>query len=255
MKYIKWKYFKPTALYVGVVFALELIVYMLFFSRTTGKSLEHFERFFERNSVIFTGVVLLFLLAILMSRTSVREKVLNETKSKLTIKYLYLIPFGIILSVCGSMFSSLFYRWETTAIYSSHILIQIGALVVLAPLVEEILFRCLTYKVIKNDHSVTIAMVISTILFTIVHLSNPQQASFDVILGVFLVCVYEIYNDLKATILAHAITNLTSIICAAYGLNITIESKLVVSIVSVTSLLLSLYFLYVLNKGKEQESE
>lgn len=257
MKNIKMKfaYVKPTIFYIGIALIVQSILMGIFSKTHPHKTIQYFNNFMESHAVIITTITLLFMFAILISRKSVRKVFREQTSNKLTYKYLYLVVFGVVLSICGSLFASLFINPNTnvSSTYNGTLPLKILGLVILAPLVEEVLFRGLTYIKIKEDMGVTVAMAISTVLFTLVHLSDLKQASFDMVLGLCLIAVYEIYHDLKATILTHLVCNLTSVICNEMNWTIHQSSKIITILLSVLPILLALYELNALNRGENNE--
>jgi membrane protease YdiL (CAAX protease family) len=97
------------------------------------------------------------------------------------------------------------------------------AAVVLAPLVEELFFRGLCLRAIEKRFGTTVAVVGSTILFTIPHFTNPSLAGtvvlFSVIgmVGLFLALLVVRTKRLGPAILAHAAFNAVGVIGVLAG--------------------------------------
>lgn len=88
--------------------------------------------------------------------------------------------------------------------------------VILAPLFEEIVFRGIIQKgMINNGFNPTNAIIISSIIFGLVH-ANPWQFVGAGLLGYVLGLVYHKTNSLLLPILLHAFNNLTSVITTEY---------------------------------------
>lgn len=86
------------------------------------------------------------------------------------------------------------------------------ATVIMAPLVEELVFRGVTlYYAQKMTRHFWIANVFQAILFGIGHM-NLVQGCYAFVLGVVMGCIYYKYRSLKATILLHAGFNLVGTI-------------------------------------------
>lgn len=80
------------------------------------------------------------------------------------------------------------------------------ATIFLAPLVEEILFRGIAYKAIRDRGHPQLALAASAILFGIIHLNAPILIPI-IMLGVVLALLYERSGTLLAPITAHATFN------------------------------------------------
>ena len=83
--------------------------------------------------------------------------------------------------------------------------------VVVAPIVEENVFRGGIYRFFKGRTPITIALVISGILFGLVH-GNLQSLPGLIAVGICLGMAYELSVSLKVPIFFHAFFNLNSII-------------------------------------------
>lgn len=84
--------------------------------------------------------------------------------------------------------------------------------VILAPLMEEMLFRGLTIQILKRTGWRFWAVnLIQAALFGVFHL-NLIQGIYAFVLGFFLGFIYETYGSLKAPMLLHALFN----ICGSY---------------------------------------
>lgn len=80
------------------------------------------------------------------------------------------------------------------------------ALVVVAPLTEELLFRGLILRGFLKRYSVRKAILVSALLFGLIHM-NPWQALGGGIIGVFLGWLYVRTGSLVPCIAAHAVNN------------------------------------------------
>ena len=103
------------------------------------------------------------------------------------------------------------YTQTEQAIYGSSIVIQIMAAGIIAPIVEELVFRGLVYKRLTKITDIKIAAVLSAVLFGVYH-NNWVQAPYAFIIGLLAVFLYERYKSVVAPILFHMSANLTSVI-------------------------------------------
>ena len=79
--------------------------------------------------------------------------------------------------------------------------------IVVAPLLEEFLFRGILYRFMKRPFGMGPSIVISSILFAIVH-KNTLSFFPLLFLGVFLAVSYERTGDLRTSIFMHGFFNL-----------------------------------------------
>lgn len=81
--------------------------------------------------------------------------------------------------------------------------------IILAPIVEEILFRGCFYRFLKGKLSILLAQIISAITFAIVH-GNLAAFLPLVLIGFILVRIYESSGSIKQAIFFHALFNANS---------------------------------------------
>ena len=89
---------------------------------------------------------------------------------------------------------------------STELIIAFIMIVIIAPIIEEILFRGLIYRVIKRLLGPFFSAFISSLLFSFVHL-NLLSFPYLFILGVILCVFYENENTIITPILVHSILN------------------------------------------------
>jgi membrane protease YdiL (CAAX protease family) len=83
--------------------------------------------------------------------------------------------------------------------------------VVIAPIVEETVFRAGVYRFFKGKASIPIALLISGLLFGLIH-GNLQSLPGLVAVGICLGIAYELSGSLRVSIFFHGFFNLNSII-------------------------------------------
>ena len=87
----------------------------------------------------------------------------------------------------------------------------IVSIVIVAPIIEEITFRGLFYRILKKNYSILISSVIVALIFSIVHL-NILAFTVLVTLSLFLNYIYEKYGSIFYPILLHSTFNTIMII-------------------------------------------
>ncbi len=75
---------------------------------------------------------------------------------------------------------------------------------VLVPLEEELFFRRFFYVAIKEKFGVRYGIILSSLMFGVVHLSSPV---LGVLIGVFLAFIYEKHKNLLINVITHGLIN------------------------------------------------
>ena len=84
---------------------------------------------------------------------------------------------------------------------------------ILAPIIEEIFFRGFSYSAFKSRWGKGIAIVASSLLFTVAHFDPLRIVQF-MVLGVLLAYAYERTGSLPLVVLAHMVNNTVAIVLA-----------------------------------------
>jgi uncharacterized protein len=97
----------------------------------------------------------------------------------------------------------------------SRMLLAVVAAGILAPLVEEVLFRGLLYRALRRRQSVALAALLSSLAFAVIHteivVSQPLALINLTLLAVLWAILYERTGSLVVPIVAHSVFNLMSI--------------------------------------------
>ena len=88
-------------------------------------------------------------------------------------------------------------------------LLMFTSLVIAAPILEELIFRGIMLDGLLRIYSPTKAVIVSSLLFGLIHL-NPAQFVGGALVGGFMGWVYVHTRSVMATILIHAVFNLTA---------------------------------------------
>lgn len=108
------------------------------------------------------------------------------------------------------------YQEATVVLYSPPFMQQVLYSGILIPIVEELLFRGLVFRVLRKWIAFPWAMVISAVLFGVYH-GNLVQFVYAGICGLLLAYLYEKYDSIFAPILSHMTMNLVSVILTQMG--------------------------------------
>lgn len=151
------------------------------------------------------------LLGIFLSKVSIKEYFKNRLDSKLSLLFYIVFFIGayFVLNFLGgilekfipandainSVFTQGFNNW-----------LGIVAIVVLAPIFEELLFRGVILRGFLKNYSVWLSIIMSALLFGIFHF-NPLQSIIAAFLGLALGWIFVKTGSLWVCILIHALNN------------------------------------------------
>lgn len=100
-------------------------------------------------------------------------------------------------------------------IYSNSFAVSVFCGAIVAPVIEELIFRGLLYSRIRNRWGVVWGIVASSLLFGIFH-GNVVQFIYASILGMVFALFVEYFQSLGASILLHITANAWSFLCTYY---------------------------------------
>jgi membrane protease YdiL (CAAX protease family) len=115
---------------------------------------------------------------------------------------------GVVLEPLLSLFPDKYFEMMNEAIGSGGWAIL--TTVILAPVCEEMLFRGLILEYIKQKRGVTAAVVLSALIFGLVHAPILPQMVGAFIMGIVLGYVYVLTGSLLSVIIIHAANNALS---------------------------------------------
>lgn len=125
------------------------------------------------------------------------------------------------------------YESTMEAFYSAPVLVQILSLAILVPISEELVFRGLLFKRLREKGTFMQAALYSAVVFGLLH-GNLVQIIYGFILGMMLCYLYEKYGSVKAPIAAHIVMNLLSVTATELGLaDWMIEDKMRIGVVTI----------------------
>ena len=92
-----------------------------------------------------------------------------------------------------------------------HSVLGIISMIIIAPILEEIIFRGIIFNYLKKYCRVTFAIIIQAIIFGVFH-GNFFQGVYAFVLGIVLAIIYIYTDSLWGDIIGHALANLIDII-------------------------------------------
>ena len=97
--------------------------------------------------------------------------------------------------------------------YTGSLLLEITALCIVIPLVEELLYRGIVYGRAREWLGIKWGIVVSALIFGLIHM-NLVQFVYASVFGLLLAGLTERSNGVQAAIAAHMAANLTSVLRA-----------------------------------------
>lgn len=138
-------------------------------------------------------------------------------------EYAGIAAFGIVCnlvlsSLAGILVEGLHLNNEAQEmLFAGSFAVQLAGIGVIVPIMEEVLFRGLVYKRLKeytgNDWT---AMLAAAALFAVYHGNLPQML-FAFPMALILTAVYRKWDTLRASIIFHAAVNISSVLMTAYA--------------------------------------
>lgn len=172
------------------------------------------------------------------------QKFKNNYMNKINISgIIILVLFGVSISIIYNLivyYLNLSYNFTTLYdVSSTNLLIQIICSGILGPILEEYLFRGIVYNNLKTFNKTKTSIIITTIIFSIVH-TNIINSIYAFLIGFIFIYAYEKYKNINACIIIHMAAN-TSIIFMLY---IIIKNILWLNIIIFIISLLAFIILY-----------
>ena len=153
---------------------------------------------------------------------------------------------GLNLLVSLFNINGIFDSYESveTEIFAQGVIFVIIRALILVPIAEELVFRGLVFRRMKNYTNFWLAAIVSSVLFGLYHM-NLGQGIYAFLFGILLCLVYRKFDNIIAPMILHFSANLLSVILTYT--NAAYPSTAVYIIVMIVTLLVSaaLYFLVV----------
>ena len=231
-----WGLIYPMLLYLGITFAVEfifmIVVALLGISRYGVTDQTQLYDFIMNATLsqalsmtLLAGLATAPILIFIYIRDNNKDR-RNGTfvKYKLNniLKYLLIIPFGVFNMLWANYFVALLqlvmpkfmlesYTNTQQIIEGGGFLIQLLTAGIVAPIVEELIFRGLVYRRTKKMTGTIAAAILSAALFGVFH-GNWVQAPYAFIIGIVAVFVYEKFKSIVAPIMLHMSANILSVL-------------------------------------------
>ena len=260
-----WRTIYPILIYITITIIVQIIIYNIFVyqisSANPGITSDMLTDMLDgrvTKSAMMINVIAGVIIIPVLSTILKQDKKSREEKSVIVKKEEYIYPFlaGIFMCLgCNWLIDmsgiiNIFTGFNEVAdsLYGGSIIFEFIAMVIIAPLLEEILFRGIIFARLREYMSVKVAIVISALIFGIIH-GNVVQGIYAFIIGICLAYIYERYNTLLAAVLFHMSANLMSVIMTECEPVVRLISKaLVYNIIGVVCLVMGIIMLISINR-------
>ncbi|MDO4805450.1 MAG: HAD hydrolase-like protein [Lachnospiraceae bacterium] len=220
-----WRLLYPVLLHYGLTNVIAISAYMLilFYLLATGGRTADVANVYAAQAVLITGIAdaavipaaWFFFRADELRRkaNAFAERILNRNVLGVTeaLRIIGLvIGFSCILNILISYIPIQDETYQGLAeqmFTKTPFIIQIIVIGILAPFAEELIFRALIFRRMRDYAGFVFAAVSSGLFFGIYH-GNITQGIFAFIMGMLFAAVYEHYGTLWASIIAHISNNL-----------------------------------------------
>ena len=172
--------------------------------------------------IFFVFNELLFLIALIYFGIYFREeknlfktdKIIKSIISfTLFIPLLFLISFIIQYVLPEYKQQEIVLNFKSTLIEDKGILLHV---LVIAPIVEEVIFRGYIYRILKSKIPIIFATIINSTLFALIHY-NVLSYILLFVLSIFLTYIYERNGSIICPIIIHSLFNLMMSILIVFG--------------------------------------
>lgn len=243
---IIWRIIWPVVLFLGI----NLGVQSVFSWYYVGKNV------FESNGELSYGIevmgtqtvlIMMFTMLITIPVMIILMKKDEDIKCFMTYKEHYkiisfegfwlMIPLGIFVCLGLTKLVTIFpidniigsYEKVVQSYNDSNIWLRFLTLCILVPIAEELVYRGMLYKRLKEYNEMTIAAYIAALIFGVVHM-NLVQGIYATIAAVILIFVYEKYKTILAPIFLHMVINLMALISGEFEVFEKINNTLLAKI-------------------------
>lgn len=191
-------------------------------------------------------------IVVLWAVYKIRNKKLSQEASLNRIDEKKIVP-TIVLGITMSLFISCFlsvlpipeslletYAESSKGLFSGNIIMRALATVIVPPIAEEIIFRGMMISRLKKVMKPWMAIVISSLLFALVH-GHPVWMAYTFVCGIIFAIVAEASKSVSTSILLHMSFNAVSLI--SEGIDISDMQVVILAVVTFAMFLVSLRLL------------
>lgn len=173
----------------------------------------------------FAALITIPIMLVMFHKDRVKEKLSGFVPNKkaafwkygLVLIMMMAITLGVnnLMLIGGLMDASEEYEQTMSALYSASVPVQILCLGILVPVCEELVFRGLMFRRIRQGNSFLKAALYTSFVFGFLHM-NTVQMLYGFLLGMIFCYLYEKYGSVKAPIFAHMTANIFAVFMTSF---------------------------------------
>ena len=230
----------PEIVYIGVTIGVSIIleVYFSILQLVLRTDSLISEANLSNISLIIAAIISIFILRTMYKQDIQRgEYLANEAEiDKVSIILIALLAIPLSLGANHLVDFTHIQNIDTTyqeveqTFTEANFFIQFAAVVIFAPIVEELINRNLVQRRLNKYFSNKVAIIFSAIIFGLSHM-NITQFIYAFLLGVVLGMIFDKYRNVWYTIALHLCCNLTSVLSPAFSSLIYKGNTLILEIV------------------------
>ena len=173
---------------------------------------------------VFTALLLIPVMTLLYRRDCRDEEYQNRNRRPLKLNTILITTLAaaalcvltnMIIMISGIEKLSGSYMETAEALYRPAFVFGLVGIGIIVPIMEEMVFRILVYKRMRRTMDVKKAVIMSALVFGIMH-GNLVQFVFAFVIGIMLAYLYEISDNLIIPMAGHIAVNVTSLIFTEY---------------------------------------
>lgn len=132
----------------------------------------------------------------------------------------FFLALGLNLLIAAVKLQEVFPEYSQTAekMFEENGMIVLLATLVMAPVMEELIFRGLCYGRIRKFTGRGMTILLTALLFGLYHM-NLVQFIYAALMGAFFAFLYERYRDIRLTMTAHFAANLCAVVLSFSSLH------------------------------------
>ena len=193
-------------------------------------------KFLANNKLIISLLSFIILIPILLKRIDKPKNIIINMPLLIIIGILFSLIFNLLLYSLNIIFSftNIFDLSDNNLIVS---IISIG---IIGPILEELVFRGITYNRLKLITSKWKAIMITSLLFGIFH-GNIVQFIYTFIFSIILTYIYDYEKNIFAPIIMHVSANISTILLMLFIRSLNIYYSLSLFLIFMIFLLIIMY--------------
>lgn len=227
-----WRVIWPVAVFLGINIAIQTIFSWYYVGRNvmdSGGEVSAGIQIMNDQTVkimLYTMLITIPVMIILMKKDEDARRFLSFAQHYNRISFrgfILLVPLGICVCLGITKLVTIFpidniigsYEEVVDSYNQSSIELRALVLCVLVPIAEELVYRGMFYKRLKEYFDTTIAAYIAAILFGVVHM-NLVQGLYAFLCALILIYVYEKYKTIFASIFLHMVVNTMALVSGEF---------------------------------------